>query len=93
MVKDTFAPAELVMMGTAVGLVDAGIPESAFISQAPLAACRLCGAIYQTQLHRNLYQFRQQGKEDPPLLLRRVLALNDKWREIHANDSHTVDEI
>jgi hypothetical protein len=92
MTNNPYAPTEQVMTGTAIGLKEAGISEDQFISAAPLAACRLCGAIYQTQLHRNLYWFRQQGKE-PPLLLKRVLQLNDKWRERHANDMHTHAEI
>ena len=81
-------PTELVLMGTAVG-----IDEKTFIPAAPLAACRLCGAIYQTQLHRNLYSFRRQGKDDPPLLLKRVLDLNEQWRRIHTNDMHTPSEV
>lgn len=81
------------MTGTAMFLEHAGITERDFISAAPLAACRLCGAVYQTQLHRNLYWFRLNKREDPPLLLRRVLTLNTEWRVRHANDRHTPSEI
>jgi hypothetical protein len=86
-------PQELVMIGAAVGLEEAGISKDMFDPAAPLAACRLCGAIYQTRLHRNLHQFRQQHRTDPPELLQKVLDNNNKWRQIHTNDSHTEAEV
>jgi len=81
------------MTGAAVGLVAAGITEDDFIPAAPLAACRLCGAIYQTKLHRDLYRSRQMGYVDPPSLLMKVVDLGTKWRENHAKKVHTAAEI
>jgi len=86
-------PSELFMTGAAVALPSAGISAEMFIPNAPLAACRLCGAIYQTKFHRELHRYRQLGENDPPELLAKVLDLGNKWREGHTKYVHTIKEV
>ncbi len=95
MPQSVFAPNELVMMGAAVGLEQAGIPLTVFDPAAPLAACRLCGAIFQTPYHRELQKIRRygQGLPDPPDLLAKVLDLGNEWRKKHTERNHTQSEI
>lgn len=91
----TNKPAEAVITGAAVGLVHAGITRAMFIPEAPLAACRLCGAVYQTKLHRLLHSDRLNGKldENNQRLLALVLELGTIWREQHTKLVHTEDEV
>lgn len=86
------APNELVMMGASVGLESAGVPITVFNPAAPLAACRLCGAILQTDLHRQLYNEWQLGINDSELV-GRVLDIGMKWREKHTKRKHTLKEV
>lgn len=89
------SPSELVMMGAAVGLPYAGISEDVFNPAAPLSGCRLCGAVYQTPLHRELYRLRYLGEsdEDHANLLQQVLDLNNEWRANHTKANHSEDEV
>lgn len=80
------------MTGAAVGLVYAGISLDQFDPAAPLAGCRLCGAVYQTKLHRELHLERKFGSENSKLLAT-VLDLNNIWREQHALNCHDEDEV
>lgn len=88
-------PTELIMTGAAVGLEYAGISLDQFNPDAPLCGCRLCGAVYQTSYHRELFLHRKlmQGHGDPPKLLALVLDLNNIWREHHTKAEHRTDEI
>lgn len=54
-----FAPAESLLISTPIGLDSLG---AEFIVEAPWSACRLCGAIYQSDLDRITYLFKQQGR-------------------------------
>jgi hypothetical protein len=81
------------MQHAAMGLPEAGIPSNVFNASAPLCACRLCGAVYQTKYHRQLWEIRQLGGADPPELLQLCLDMGNKWRTAHTKYSHTSDEV
>ena len=93
---DPHKPAEYVMTGAAVNLTGAGILPDQFEAAAPLCACRLCGAVLQTGLHRNLYRERLAGRGqtlDTLALEHRVIELGTRWRKEHERKNHTSEEV
>src|SRR5690348_15643770 len=85
------------MFGAAVGLPAAGISVDDFNPAAPIAGCRLCGAVYQTKQARQLYNARLWGFEDKVRELTTVvLSLNSTWRTEHektCKNKHMVEEL
>lgn len=83
---------EPVLIGITVGLPEAGIPLDVFNPQAPLAGCRLCGTVFQTKYHRQLFNLRRNNLPHGELL-QKVLDLNGEWRRKHTLRKHSVAEV
>lgn len=61
---------------------------------SPLAACRICGSVYQSKLHRLIGRYRNElGIEAPDNLIQKCLDDSDRWREAHAKFQHTLEQI
>lgn len=54
-------PAEPLLLATPLGLHDSGLTGSEFVVEAPFAACRLCGALYQHADDRLTKEFLDRG--------------------------------
>lgn len=59
MTSNPYSPAELVLFSTPIGLNSLG---AVFSIDAPFAACRLCGAIYQSQFDRLCRSYLEEGR-------------------------------
>jgi hypothetical protein len=57
--RSSVKPQEAILVSTPIGLADLG---AKFKVEAPWSACRLCGAIYQSELDRLSYDMLQDGR-------------------------------
>lgn len=85
-----YKPAEQLLLSTPIGLDTLG---SVFKVEAPFAACRLCGAIYQSSLDRRAYSMHLVGDEDWLVIYQDATVKRTRWRELHTRRYHTQDEI
>jgi len=89
---DISKPHEPVMFAGVVGLPDNA--HDRFEPYAPMSGCRICGAVYQSKYHREVYTYRSQlGVEPPTELLARCLDDSNEWREKHTKLFHSEEDI
>lgn len=82
-VNNKHRPDEAVLF---VGLSSNAPHFGGFDPQAPVAGCRLCGAVFQTKFHRMYYY-------GDTFLLQKVIDLNNEWRYKHTIRKHSATEI
>lgn len=94
-------PREPLLLSTPVGLNSLG---AEFDPHAPFSACRLCGALYQTDRDRQCKNYvisgliydvdgRWFGPAYAIDILDKCTARRNRWRELHERRYHSLSEI
>lgn len=83
---NSYKPAEPIMLSTPVGLDRLGEP---FDPHAPFTACRLCGALMQTEKDRESKQLTDDGFHSLALRINEEQTeLRHNWLELHNKHEH-----
>jgi len=80
-----------VLFGAVIGLEG----QSEFNPAAPYAGCRICGAVYQSDLDRLVYQLKQLPNNYIQYMsaFEKADARRTRWRQIHTRRKHHVREV